>query len=53
MQLLVVNGKQEIKKKYETLRKDLTVQKRMYINANYCLPLIVVVILLLRFILLV
>ena len=29
MQLLVVTGKQAIKKKYEALRKDLTVQKRM------------------------
>jgi len=29
MQLLVVTGKQAIKKKYEQLRKDLTVQKRI------------------------
>ena len=53
MQLLVVNGKQEIKKKYETLCKDLTVQKRMYTMQTTTLLLIVVVILLLRFILLV
>ena len=31
MQLLVVTGKQAIKKKYEQLRKDLTVQKRMWV----------------------
>ena len=50
MQLLVVTGKQAIKKKYEQLRKDLTVQKRMWVivdSAHVCVFVCLLLLLLL------